>query len=290
MVKMIIDDVTFSLKEEHDFTWLKGFGRVFVVFDKQDSGNIGFGVLKDGEKRFVKYAGAKTMLSHTPIGDAVSILAKQTAQYKEMAHPNLIKIISGQYIGGGYASYYEWSKGECLNSVWIGEDRATRVLNPDCAKYRFGQLPFKERLSAFGTILEFHAHVEQRGYIAVDFYEGCMMYDFSLNRMELCDIDYYEKRPYKNPIGRMWGSHRYMSPEEFVLGDTIDRKSNVFTMGAVAFDFFGGTLNRSFAKWTAGRELYDIASKATCEDRAGRYTTVVELLEVWNKCVSTVNL
>lgn len=48
-----IDGVFFQLKEQHDFEWLRNMGSVFCVFDQQDSGNISFGVERDGEKVFV---------------------------------------------------------------------------------------------------------------------------------------------------------------------------------------------------------------------------------------------
>ena len=53
------NNVDFQLQEEHDFDWLSQLGSVFCVFDQQDSGNISFGVEKDGQKYFVKYAGAR---------------------------------------------------------------------------------------------------------------------------------------------------------------------------------------------------------------------------------------
>lgn len=59
-IKMI-GDVSFSLQEDHDFRWLDEMGRVFCVFDEQDSGNISFGVENGEGKFFVKYAGAKPM-------------------------------------------------------------------------------------------------------------------------------------------------------------------------------------------------------------------------------------
>ena len=62
-VTLSFDDVTFKLKEYQDFEWLVKLGRVFTVFDQQDSGNICFGIEIDGQKRFVKYAGAKTIVA-----------------------------------------------------------------------------------------------------------------------------------------------------------------------------------------------------------------------------------
>ncbi|EOP54298.1 hypothetical protein IIW_01571 [Bacillus cereus VD136] len=46
-----LDDVIFRLKEYPDFDWLLNLGKVFAVFDQQDSGNICFGIEKNGKKR-----------------------------------------------------------------------------------------------------------------------------------------------------------------------------------------------------------------------------------------------
>jgi serine/threonine protein kinase, bacterial len=43
-------------------------------------------------------------------------------------------------------------------------------------------------------------------------------------------------------MGRLWGSSRFMSPEEFGLGAKIDERTNVFNMGAIAFGLLGGEL------------------------------------------------
>jgi len=43
MVKINLDNVEFSLKEDCDFSWLNSLGKVFCVFSQNDSGNISFG-------------------------------------------------------------------------------------------------------------------------------------------------------------------------------------------------------------------------------------------------------
>jgi serine/threonine-protein kinase len=52
----------------------------------------------------------------------------------------------------------------------------------------------------------------------------------------------------------MWGSSRFMSPEEFELGATIDGSTNVFTMGAVSFELLGNNYNRSIEEWKIALE------------------------------------
>lgn len=72
-VKLAIDGVRFVLLAPHDFTWLREVGRVFQVFDQQDSGNLCFGVVNGGRRRFIKYAGART-IHHR--GEPVTAIAR----------------------------------------------------------------------------------------------------------------------------------------------------------------------------------------------------------------------
>lgn len=82
-------------------------------------------------------------------------------------------------------------------------------------------------------------------------------------------------------MGRLWGSSRFMSPEEFGLGAQIDAKTNVFNMGATAFVLLGGEIDRSFSKWEAGKQLYDIALQAVEENHDLRHCSVTEFYAVW---------
>lgn len=58
--KCTVNGITFKMKSFYDFSFLGKYGKVFKVFDDQDSGNICFGIEKDGKKYFVKFAGAPT--------------------------------------------------------------------------------------------------------------------------------------------------------------------------------------------------------------------------------------
>jgi serine/threonine protein kinase, bacterial len=76
MIKKTIHGTTFDLQENHDFRWLEKLGKVFSVFDQQDSGNISFGIEINGENRFLKYAGAKTVNSTVEPEIAIKNLKK----------------------------------------------------------------------------------------------------------------------------------------------------------------------------------------------------------------------
>ncbi|MCI3919241.1 serine/threonine protein kinase [Paenibacillus sp. TRM 82003] len=276
-----IHGVTFQLREAHDFRWLEELGRVFTVFDQQDSGNISFGVDCGLEKHFVKYAGAKTVHYSGVEQDAIENLKSAVPLYQELRHPALVSLVDHFKAGSGYAAVFEWFEGETLHPH-ASFPPPLKHTHPDSPYFRFRQLPIEGRLESFERILSFHVFVEQCGFVAVDFYDGSLLYDFVKNEVRICDIDVYQRRPFINAMGRLWGSSRFMSPEEFVLGAPIDERTNVFTMGATAFALLGGELNRSIETWEAGEALYRVALQAIHPDRSQRYSSVLDMKRAWD--------
>ncbi|PEI95718.1 serine/threonine protein kinase [Bacillus pseudomycoides] len=275
-----LDDVTFRLKEYQDFDWLLNLGKVFAVFDQQDSGNICFGIEKNGKKSFVKFAGAKTMEYTGDPTEAIVNLKQAMLLYEELKHNHLVELIDHFEVQNGYVAIFNWFNGECLHSHWSFPP-PVKYSNPDSPFYRYKQLSIEERLISLDHIFSFHVHIEEKNYVAIDFYDGSILYDFETNTIKICDIDLYKKKPYINTMGRLWGSSRFMSPEEFELGAVIDGKTNVFNMGAIAFALVGGELDRSFTKWEAGKELYDVAARAVEKSRSQRYASVEEFYLAW---------
>lgn len=288
LFRVELDDVKFQLQEKHDFAWLQKLGRVFNVFDQQDSGNISFGVERDGEKFFVKYAGARTLNFSGETQDAIHNLSEAVYLYHELSHPSLIELINHFEVkSAGYAAVFKWFEGESLHPHWSFPPPA-KYSHPESPYYRYKQLTVAERLVSLDSIFSFHAHVEKRGFVAVDFYDGSLLYDLRNNELKICDIDLYQRKPFMNTMGRLWGSSRFMSPEEFILGAEIDERTNVFNMGAMAFALIGGELDRSFAKWEAGRELYRVAIRAVNENRQLRYPNAADFKAAWDLALKTV--
>ncbi|PEA83106.1 serine/threonine protein kinase [Bacillus pseudomycoides] len=275
-----LDDVTFRLKEYQDFDWFLNLGKVFAVFDQQDSGNICFGIEKNGKKSFVKFAGAKTMEYTGDPTEAIVNLKQAMLLYEELKHNHLVELINHFEVQKGYVAIFNWFNGECLHSHWSFPP-PVKYSNPDSPFYRYKQLSIEKRLISLDHIFSFHVHVEEKNYVAIDFYDGSILYDFETNTIKICDIDLYKRKPYINTMGRLWGSSRFMSPEEFELGAVIDGKTNVFNMGAIAFALVGGELDRSFTKWEAGKELYDVAARAVEKSRSQRYASVEEFYLAW---------
>ncbi|MBB6731578.1 serine/threonine protein kinase [Cohnella zeiphila] len=277
------DGVAFQLREPHDMEWLRSLGKVFCVFDQQDSGNIAFGIEKDGKRSFVKYAGARPMDYVGDPQEAVARLTEAIPLYSALQHPHLIRLTDHFRTGSGHAAVFDWFDGECLHSHWSFAGPA-KYNHPDSPFYKFKHLPLEKRLQALDAIFSFHVHVESQGYVAVDFYDGSILYDFSNDVTRICDIDFYRRAPSVNEMGEnFWGAKRSKAPEEFELGAPIDARTNVFTMGAVAFGLLGGETDRSFAKWEAGSPLYEVALRAVREDRALRYGSVRAFKSAWEE-------
>jgi serine/threonine-protein kinase len=81
----------------------------------------------------------------------------------------------------------------------------------------------------------------------------------------------------------MWGSSRFMSPEEFELGAVIDEITNVYTMGATAFAFFGdeNRRDRRIEDWKLSKGLFDVAKKAVSDDRCQRQQSIEQFIAEW---------
>ena len=264
-----INGIKFKIKEPYDFRFLEKYGKVFKVFDDQDSGNICFGTEKNGERFFVKFAGAKTAEYDGKISDAVSRLKATVPIYENLKHKNLIDYIESKDIGKGFIMIFKWADGECMGRMY-----------PE-AHHNFMSLPNEKKLKVFDDVLDFMKCIAQQDFVAIDFYDGSIMYDFDKQKTIICDIDFFRKSPTINDMGRMWGSSIFMSPEEFKLGALIDEITNVYTLGAIAFALFGN-YKRNIKSWTLNEALYNVASKATSDDRNKRQQSILDFISEWN--------
>lgn len=263
-----IDGIPYKLKSEYNFDFIHRYGKVFKVFDDQDSGNICFGTEKDGERFFIKFAGAPTEQYNKDSKDAVARLKAALSVYRDLHHENLIELTEAIDIGGGFAMVFKWVDVDCLGRMY-----------PE-AHHRFMQLPVTVKRMAFRDILKFFEYIAAQDYVAIDFYDGSIMFDFANKKTTICDIDFFRKQPCTNDMGRMWGSSLFQSPEEYKFGAVIDEVTNVYTVGATAFALFGG-YNRTRDKWQLSDKLFEVAAKAVDDDRTQRQQSIRQLREEW---------
>jgi serine/threonine-protein kinase len=174
----------------------------------------------------------------------------------------------------GLTLVYPWCDGTVLNHATVrGSDRSALV--------RFQALPLAEVHAALDTVLTAHRAVTAAGFVAVDLYDGCFLYDFAAARMRLVDLDEYRPGPFVLDEDRLPGSLRYMAPEEFVRGATIDERTTVHVLGRTLhhlLDSPGG--------WRGTAAQRAVVERATHPAPARRYPGVVELAAAWGAAVA----
>ncbi len=269
-IRQSIDGIPYVMKQPFDFGFIRRYGKVFKVYDDQDSGNICFGTERGGERFFIKFAGAQTKRYEGEPDDAIARLKDSLPIYRDLKHANLVELVEAGEMGGGFAMVFRWAQGECMGRMY-----------PE-AHAKFMALPLDARLAVFSDVLCFLGHTAAQGYVAVDFYDGSILYDFESGKTTICDIDFFRKQPCVNDMGRMWGSSRFQSPEEYELGAVIDEVTNVYTAGATAFALFGG-YQRTREHWQLDERRFAVASKAVSGERALRHASIAEFCRQWEK-------
>lgn len=269
-----VDGVAFRARRQPELSWLRPYGRVFYVFDRQTSGNLCFGVEGRYGKLFIKYAGASPVEYAGRPEDAIYTLQQAMPLYGQ-PHPALTRLLAYGPAGEGYAAIYAWRDAPVL-----------RPTPPDfLVRDRVRRLQVGRSLKMLDMVFDLHAALAAEGYIAVDFWDGNLLIDFDRDEAVVCDIDLYRKKPAVNDRGRMWGSSRFLSPEEYTFGAPLDESTTVYAMGALAFEFYGDNLDRSREAWEGPAALYPVAEKATREKREERYPSLRAFLNAWRGAV-----
>jgi len=257
-------------------------GALFAVFDEhsQDSGNISYGVQVDRQRFFVKTAGdpsdPRPFLSHK---ERVALLRNAARLWRSCAHVALPRLHNDIESLHGPLLVYDWVDGELLYA-----DRETRY-KLQSAFQRFRRLPVLEILNALNQLFELHLALAQAGWIANDFYDGSLIYDFARQDIHVIDLDGYREGPFVNGMGRMFGSSRYMAPEEFERGASIDERTTVFTLGRTVANLLSdGTLARSAFRGSDAQ--FEVVSRACQTSREQRFASVADFYAAWLEAIS----
>lgn len=228
----------------------------FAVFDRQDSGCISYGIHRDGVRLFIKTA--LTRSAHDSLERALAVHAS-------VHHAAIVQPIESGRVSGHLQVAYPWIDGVVLNHATLeGSDRS--------GLHRFNGLVTAERLAALDRILDAHVAVAEAGFVSVDLYDGCFLYDFVARAMHLIDLDEYRRGPFVSDEERLPGSTRYMAPEEFVRGAVIDERTTVFHLGRTIGELVGPTLTTAQSS---------IVRTATLEPPDDRFSRVIELVGAW---------
>lgn len=272
-----IDGIAYEVREETDLAWLKPYGQVFHIFDKQDSGNLCFGVNGPYGKLFIKYAGARPVNFSGRTESAVLRLRRAAGMYEQFPHHSLTPIRAHGAVdcGRGYAAIFTWIDGMCL-----------RALPPDAhVLHRLNHLPLQNKLSMLDDVFDLHLSFAERGYVSVDFDDANLLVDFAQARCYVCDIDRYQPRPLKNTRGRMPGRSAFRAPECFTMNADIDERTMVYEMGVLAHEFLGDPTLEDMSLWQGPDLLRRVAAAAVNPRREDRYPSMRTFLHAWRTAV-----
>ena len=199
-------------------------GTVFARFDAttQDSGNVAYGVQTANARYFVKTAGPTPYLD---FNDRMGLLRNAAELARSVEHPALPRFHDVIESPGGPLLVYAWRDGEHL-----GTDRDA----PASAHQRFRALPQAEILAALDSLYDLHARLDAAGWVEGDFYDGALLYDFAKRQLTVIDLDTYHRGAYRNTMGRMFGSTRFMAPEQHSLGAPIDTRTTAYVLARTA--------------------------------------------------------
>ncbi|WP_215455656.1 serine/threonine protein kinase [Streptomyces sp. ATCC 21386] len=250
--------------------YLSRTGDVFRVFGKQDSGCVAYGVhLPDRDERwFVKTA-------VTAVGRRS--LERAWGFHRAVRHPVIVPQVHRIALPHGSAVVMPWLDGEVLYDP-AERGRGDRT-NPDGPMARFRSLPPHRIEAALAGVLDAHLAVEAAGYVAVDLYDGALLYDFAAGKMRLIDLDEYRPGPFVLDAERLPGSTRFMAPEEYERGATIDIRTTVHALGRTARLLLdAGDEERA---WRGTAAQLGVLEQATHPDPGERFAGVQEFREAW---------
>jgi hypothetical protein len=259
--------------------YLARVGTVFARFgaDTQDSGNVSYGLEVEGLRYFVKTAGdpddTAPYLSHP---DRVGLLHNAARLASSVAHPVLPTWHGIVDSAEGPILVYGWRDGEHLGTTSSERD------DPGTAFQRFRALPASDILPVLDQLFDLHDRLSRAGWVAGDFYDGALLYDFEAKALTVMDLDSYRLGSYLNDMGRMFGSTRFMAPEEFELGAPIDERTTLFVMARAALVLLSdGTLDP--ARFQGSPSELEVLRRALEPSPADRHRDYAEFIGDWQQ-------
>ena len=228
-----------------------------------------------GTRYFVKSAGSPDDdTPFLPHPERVALLRNAARRGRSYSHPALPGFHGAIESPHGPMLVYDWADGELL-----GVPRDQRD-DPASAFQRFRRLPVERVIACLDTIMDVHDRLGEAGEVAGDFYDGCLLYDFAAHRVSLIDLDGYRPGPHTNLMGRMFGSTRFMAPEEFSKGATIDQRTSVFTMGRTVLVLLSdGTTSPDAFRGTPA--LLGVAVRACQPQPDDRHRSLPDFCAAW---------
>jgi len=254
---------------------LDSLGQVFAAFENQDSGCRSYGVADRDKRWFVKLA---------PDAATAAMLRSAARLHTAVAHPVILAPVAFTDLGERAGIVYPWVTGSVLYHP-TNSHRPDRS-DPSGPMHAFRAQPVSTIARVIDEIFDAHVAVAAAGFVAVDFYDGCMLYDPATATIRLIDLDHYRPGPYTVGTQPVPGSTRYLAPEERTPGATVDERTTVYTLARAGFILLDRGDTESAFRGTPAQ--HQVLARATSADPADRYASVAQFVAAWRAAQSAV--
>ena len=277
------DLLTLAATEEWPEALVASCGTVTATFDHhtQDSGNLSWIIRTHDGDLFVKTAGvpgpppAGAPVPYLNHDDRVRLLRNAVDLARSCGHRCLAPLRRVIETPAGPVLVYERRSGEL-----VGTDRSRRS-DAGSAYQRLAHLPADELLFLLDELISLHESLAELGWVACDLYDGSMIVDFTTHQLTVVDLDSYHRGPSTNTMGRMFGSDRFMAPEEYELGATLDHCTTVYTLARIAWHF-GTRLTEQPDQFCGPPGLRATLQRALQPEPRRRFASVADFAAAWS--------
>lgn len=267
--------------DEDPASYVPQCGTVLRQFDHrtQDSGNVSWLVESEGRPLFVKTAGTPQPARGAPTPHLdhtarVGLLRNAIQLARSCTHPALPTLLNVIESPAGPVLVYEAATGELVGVP--SEQRG----DPASPYQRFAHLPAPTLLGLFDTLVDLHVALAAAGWVAGDLYDGCLIVDFETPGLRVVDLDSYRRGAGTNDMGRMFGSTRFMAPEELELGAAVDERTTVHTLARIVWHF-ATRLTEERSQFCGSNALAQVLATACRSRPDDRHASVADFGRAW---------
>lgn len=195
---------------------------------KRELGRGAMGIVFEGFDPFIERTVAiktiqKTLIDKSEVQETLSRFRREAQAAGRLTHPNIVAVYEyGEESDVAFIAM-EYIVGTELKEQF---DRATRFSLEDIAKTMTQLLDALEYSHTRGVI---HRDIKPTNILITK--DGQVkIADFGIAKIESSDL---------TQVGTVLGTPSYMSPEQF-LGQTVDRRSDIFSAGVILYQFLTG--------------------------------------------------
>jgi hypothetical protein len=229
----------------------------------------------------VERAEERLVVKHASDPPTIASLESAVRFHAAVRHPVVAGLVRHERTPTSLTLFEEWAPGEVLID---GADPAVLARDDPASPYaRFRGLPVEALVAAIDDLLDAHVAVAAAGFVAVDLYDGSVVYDFDRNRLALIDLDCYRPSPYVLDADRQLGSTTFMAPEELRRGATIDERTMVHVLGRMALVYLGCERQAAARRedFRGNDEQFEVGVRACRSSPADRFPSVAALAGAW---------